>query len=126
MRGRAAFHVTGAAAKEPFPAFPVPAHVLTERSPFQCLIQPLRVKGLVPQIAIGLYVDDIVMIHENDRMARTAADEAVDDRPLAIIVGYVDEAAGDAIEMRKELLQVQFHLSFFRRIRLAVNMNHIL
>ena len=41
-------------------------------------------------------------------------------------VGYVDEAAGDAIEMRKELLQVQFHLPFFRRIRLAVNMNHIL
>ena len=86
----------------------------------------MRVKGLVPQIAIGLYVDDIVMIHKNDRMARTAADEAVDDRPLAIIVGYVDEAAGDAIEMRKELLQVQFHLPFFRRIRLAVNMNHIL
>ena len=126
MRGRTAFHVTGTAAKEPFAAFPITAHFLTERRPFQRLIEPLRVKSLVPQIAIGLDIDDIVMIHENDRMGRTAADDAVDDRPLAVIVGHMDEAADDAVEVREELLQIAFHLPFLGRVRFTVNMNHIL
>ena len=86
----------------------------------------MRVKSLVPQIAIGLDIDDIVMIHENDRMGRTAADEAVDDRPLAVIVGHMDEAADDAVEVREELLQIAFHLPFLERVRFTVNMNHIL
>ena len=67
-----------------------------------------------------------MMIHENDGMSRTAADEAINDRPLAGIVGHMDEAADDAVEMREEVLQIAFHLPFLRGIRFTVNMNHIL